>query len=126
MGCEAEMAAMDIFQVSIWPKTISIMITIDFKKIILDKIQKKGTFLNNYVKDRVFFGWQYHDDKGFHARIKHPRVRNSPCLTWQEARKIIMAGKNKDGAPDDYTGWNADVKISNAKFLSAPSRTRNK
>ncbi len=103
------------------------MIQIDFKKLILDKIEKKGTFLNSYVKDRVFFGWQYHDDKGFHARIKNPRVRNSPCLTWREARKIIMASvDNANMDDDDYTGWSADMKISNEKMLASASRTKKK
>jgi len=101
------------------------MIKIDFKKLLLDKMKKKGTFLNNYIRDRVFFGWQYHDDKGFHARIKHPRVRRSPCLTWTEARKIIMASVN-DVVTEDYTGRSADMKISNEKMLFTASRTRDK
>ena len=102
------------------------MVKIDFKKLILDRVHKKGTFLNNYVKNRVFFGWQFHSDKGFHARIKHPRIRRSPCMTWIEARKIILGSVNNNDGSDDYTGWNADVKISNENFLSSPSRTRNK
>lgn len=71
----------------------------------MDKINKKNTFLNNYVKDRVFFGWQFHSDKGFHARIKHPRVRNSPCMSWKEARKIIIDSIEGGGVVEDYTEW---------------------
>lgn len=76
------------------------MLEIDFKRLIIDKIMKEGSSFREYIKERVFFGWQINRDLTVNRRIHHPAVRKHPCITWTQARKIIM-----DSIVIDQEGW---------------------
>jgi hypothetical protein len=77
-------------------------IKIKFKDYLGDTILSNET-LNKYIKNRVWFGWYFENNKWdpfVLKRVQHKPVRRRMCITFNRARKLILNSVSNLTSPD--------------------------